>query len=211
MRQSELDGYQYGGECPWHDEELLRELYHDEKYSTQTIADLFGCSKPTVLHAMDGFGIERRSLSEAMTLAQQTDHVKFRTDNNGYERLVTSQDGEPIYARHHRLLAVAEYGFDAVSDILVHHGVESHLPAAEIPWANWPGNIELVSAGDHIRHHKSIPKERLIEDLRELGDELGKEPAVSDMNEKGPYNVGTYQNHFGSWSEAKKIAFGEGL
>jgi len=54
----------------------------------------------------------------------------------------------PMYgsAVIHRLVAVAEYGFDAVVENHVHH--KNH-----IPWDNRPSNLELMSQEEHYRYH----------------------------------------------------------
>lgn len=80
--------------------------------------------------------------------AHRVNRAHYRTDHQGYEAWTSVSDGEQERVAVHRLLAVAEYGFDAVCDKLVHHG-----PEAEIPWANWPGNIQLMSRGEHMMHH----------------------------------------------------------
>jgi len=80
--------------------------------------------------------------------ARRVDRAHFRTNHQGYEAWLAVCDGEQKRVAVHRLLAVAEYGFDAVCDKLVHHG-----PEAEIPWANWPGNIQLMGRDGHMNHH----------------------------------------------------------
>jgi hypothetical protein len=73
----------------------------------------------------------------------------YHTDHYGYERWRHMIDYEQNYVAVHRLLAVAELGFDAVtSDIDVHH-------SNGIPWDNRPGNIELVPKGDHAALHST--------------------------------------------------------
>lgn len=53
----------------------------------------------------------------------------------------------------------------------------------------------------------SYTDEELIEQLTELGKELGRVPRSSDMNEAdGRPSTGAYQNHFGSWGEALEAA-----
>lgn len=51
---------------------------------------------------------------------------------------------EKVY--HHRLLAVAKYGIDAVTDMNVHH-------KNEIPWDNRMENITLIPHDEHRRKH----------------------------------------------------------
>lgn len=73
--------------------------------------------------------------------------VSFYTDRDGYEQWATVACGEQKITSVHRLLAVAEYGFDAVVGQDVHH-------ENEVPWDNRPENISLMDPGDHIRHHE---------------------------------------------------------
>lgn len=51
--------------------------------------------------------------------------------------------------RVHRLLAVAEFGFDKVKEMSVHH-------QSIIPWDNRPENIELMTKSQHQSYHRSI-------------------------------------------------------
>ncbi|WP_050051545.1 homing endonuclease associated repeat-containing protein [Halostagnicola sp. A56] len=47
-----------------------------------------------------------------------------------------------------------------------------------------------------------IPREDLIDELRRLADDLGHPPTTTEMNEQGEFSALTYNNRFGSWSEA---------
>lgn len=47
-------------EKPWHDPELLRELYHGEGLSLRDMGEHFGVEHSTVRRAMDRYGVERR-------------------------------------------------------------------------------------------------------------------------------------------------------
>ena len=83
--------------------------------------------------------------------------VPFRTEEEGsqsagYEkwRHAVDYDGERVDHRvsHHRLLAVAEFGFDAVAGMAVHH--ENGLK-----WDNRIENLSLKTAEEHAElHHK---------------------------------------------------------
>jgi len=55
-------------------------------------------------------------------------------------------DGEQVEFPIHRLLAVAEYGFDSIAGLTVHH--QSH-----IPWDNRPEKLELMTKSEHQTHH----------------------------------------------------------
>jgi DNA-binding IscR family transcriptional regulator len=88
------------------------------------------------------------------------------TDSNGYEQARSWLDGEYDNVPIHRLVAVAEYGFDAVAGNEVHH-----LKA--IPWANWGENLVPMAKTDHL----SNENDRDLLDVaiaRVSADELGE-------------------------------------
>lgn len=133
---------------PWRDEETLRELYYEENLSTTEIADELGCGNSTVQANMDRLGIERRSISDARRLAGCKENLGMWINQRGYEITQTRHDGEDFHVLIHRLLAVSEYGFEAVKGMHVHH-------RDNIPWLNTPGNIELLTPEDHASLHKT--------------------------------------------------------
>lgn len=51
-----------------------------------------------------------------------------------------------------------------------------------------------------------VSKDDLVEELQRLGDELGEQPTLQEMNEHGEYWGSTYKNHFGSWAAAIEAA-----
>ncbi|RLM68569.1 homing endonuclease associated repeat-containing protein [Halorubrum sp. Atlit-26R] len=51
-----------------------------------------------------------------------------------------------------------------------------------------------------------IPEGDLLEAIHRLHDKLGRTPKTKEMDELGEYSAGTYQDRFGSWSEAIKEA-----
>jgi len=69
------------------------------------------------------------------------------TPNSGYEFWYHRCDGELETVRVHRLVAVAEYGIDAVKNMEVHH-------KNEIKWDNRPGNLKLMTDSDHAKKHE---------------------------------------------------------
>jgi hypothetical protein len=71
----------------------------------------------------------------------------------GYERLRVCEYGERHEVYVHRLLAVSEYGLDAVTDSEVHH-------SNQIPWDNRPSNIEVKTPADHAQEHGGYHGER---------------------------------------------------
>lgn len=98
-----------------------------------------------------------------------------------YERIGDTDLPAGHKVSHHRLLAVSEFGFDAVSENDVHHinGVE---------WDNRPNNLELMPHGDHRAYHnRENAEEKRFHDpdvlrrlyhkksmsLKEIGDSFG--------------------------------------
>lgn len=129
---------------PWRDEAILRELYEKRGLSLEQTADRLGCSYSTVrkwIHSHDITITDARGGGDV-----PDDHpVTFRSYNVNaglYEKWTHRQQFVP----HHRLLAVAKYGFDAVRGMDVHH-------KNRIPWDNRPDNIELLTPEEHGRVH----------------------------------------------------------
>lgn len=162
MSKSTLDDYQFDGEYPWRDKELMKRLYWDEKMTQAEIADLFGCGAGTVSDWLrNRHELGTRSISEAKEWTKGYVGVPFYTARRGYERW--EGDGHTI--KVHRIVAAAEYGFDAVADKHVHH-------KNGIPWDNRPENLELLSVSDHSTHHKKLDGlDRIrVAELYENGD-----------------------------------------
>jgi len=124
----------------YRDEETLRELYWDEGMSLTDVADRLGCTSQTVRRWMKKHDIDRRPGKDKRP-------PRFHTHVSGYERWRHKSCGERYSVRVHRLLAVAEYGFDEVKNKDVHH--ENH-----IPWDNRIENISLVKHDDHGKMHR---------------------------------------------------------
>ncbi|MDF9748384.1 HNH endonuclease signature motif containing protein [Natrinema salsiterrestre] len=130
------------------DEEWLREKYTEEGLTAPQIADALGCSKGAVLHWVHEHGIKPHSQG----VATATGHPSF-DHHRGYYRATSHNyaDGEQVGTdtiRVHRLVAVAEWGFDAVADKHVHH-------RNGFKWDNRPENLQLVTNAEHRRVHAS--------------------------------------------------------
>jgi len=65
----------------------------------------------------------------------------------GYLAWKHSIDGDAKTISVHRLVAVAEYGFDATIGMDVHH-------INGVKWDNRPENLDLVDRGEHRSAHK---------------------------------------------------------
>jgi hypothetical protein len=133
---------------PWEDKGLINYLYHGEKMSGPEIAEKLGCSVKPVYSRIE----DTRSISEANRIWTWKLPLKIETSQDGYERFQTKVHGEEMSFAHHRLIAVAKHGFDALSGNVVHH-------KNGVPWDNRPENLELMKQSRHVREHfEEIPQ-----------------------------------------------------
>jgi len=131
---------------PWNDESWLRNQYVEKQKSLETIADEFGCTAGTLSRKLKEHGIEPRSHG----FVHRKPYIPYVMGAYGrmHWRSTRGEDGKKIaYGFEvHRLLAIAEYGIDAVAGKDVHH-------KNQIPWDNRPENIELLSKEEHGKLH----------------------------------------------------------
>lgn len=126
---------------PWQDRDTLERMYFEEGLTQGEIAERLGCARRTITKWFGRHGLEGK-LGKP-----RKPWVYFTTDLKGYERWQDKcQPSFDDIVRVHRLLAVAEYGFDAVRGMHVHH-------VNGIPWDNRPDNIELLTPSEHGQHH----------------------------------------------------------
>lgn len=158
---------------PWRDEEVLRKLYWDKQLSAAQIGDRLGCDGSTVIKWLHKNNIRvRKSRSEK--------HPEQKTCKDGYVRIRTSMDGRSCNVLMHRLLAVAEYGFDDVKGRIVHH-------KNRIPWDNRPENIEVTTQSNHMRQHASNEELRnklTKQDVKEIRRKYPDESTLTDLADK---------------------------
>lgn len=129
-------------ETPWRDEELLREMYENRGMSLSEIAEELNTGSTTIHRWVRRFGIETNQASDDKP-------PLFRTESRGYEVWRHHTNDTQHKIRHHRLLAVALYGFDSLSPTDdVHH-------KNRIPWDNRPENIEIVDRDQHVEIHNN--------------------------------------------------------
>lgn len=165
MTTLEVSGKEYSGEKLWREEEILRELYIKKPRSTREIGEMLGCSDVTIRNWLEHFGIERRSMVEALAVERRRSPAYFRTGQRGYEAWEHTYQGERYHVYVHRLLAVAEYGFEAVRDRPVHHKLG-------IRWTNWHDAIEVMDDSEHRSMHFKEVWEN--EEHQEMMHEVGK-------------------------------------
>lgn len=130
----------------WRDESWFRKRYLKESKSMRTMAEEAGCGIACISDWREEFGIEERvNVEKGLSL-----HPTVYTNVEGYE-LASSRvgNGNQKSIGIHRLVAVAEYGFDEVCDSVIHH-------KNEIPWDNRPENLQVMTNSDHASHHASL-------------------------------------------------------
>lgn len=155
--------YDIPEEEPWKDGRLVEDLYINERLSTLDIAVLFDCSSATLNTWLKKHGIKRRNISEAQSLRSSGNPyaATLSLDSDGYMRWTPGVH----YISVHRLMAVAEWGIEAVKGHQVHH-------KNELRWDNRIDNLELVTNSDHQKLHRRIKGlDRLrIAEIYENGD-----------------------------------------
>ena len=139
------------------DEEELRRLYWEEGLSIPEIAELKGCSNTTVHNRMVEFEISRREKGGRNL------HAGYRTTLDGYKKWQGYNGHEKAErVTVHQLLACMNHDPHEVfaPNTNVHHGANNHpyLPPVELPWANWEGNLEIMTVSEHRKHHHLNPR-----------------------------------------------------
>jgi hypothetical protein len=128
---------------------LTVEDYRESGYSPsdRTIHDRFG-SWPEALQEAGLMSVKhgKNGIFEPLVLHQ---------DEEGYEYFGSKWEGKNEELKLHRLLAVAEYGFDKVAGKVVHH-------KNGIPWDNRADNIEVLTRSEHGKIHS--PNREFIRD-----------------------------------------------
>ena len=147
-------------EKPWHDEEVLRELYLEKGLSANRVADRLGVDPSTINDVLEKYGIEKRGPFEGPS--RRFHHLysrplAFRTQQDGYEVWTSQYEGEQHTIQVHRLAAVAWFGFDAVKNKHVHH-------EKPIPWLNVEWNLEPMDPREHISQHMKGRAEKMVFD-----------------------------------------------
>lgn len=130
----------------------LERLYHDEGLTQEEIADRFGVTQASVGQWIrdNDLALAPDEAGKKSGLSRRRDGIRLSISENGYVVCRTTVDFyDTARVRVHRLQAVAEFGFDAVADMHVHH--KNH-----IPFDNRPSNIEVLTPSDHMRYHMKI-------------------------------------------------------
>jgi len=174
MPQSELTDYQ-NTDCIDHtDAKTLRKLYWDEGLSAREIAEMSNVTSGGIVNQMENHNIQRRSHSKALS----NSYAGFETSVQGYERWRDHVSGEQV--KVHRLVAVAQFGFDKIKDKHIHH-------KNGIRWDNRPSKLEPLTPRDHqVKHNDgekspnsklSREQARKVKSMAENGEKTHQEIA----------------------------------
>lgn len=143
--------------APYREKDTLKRLFYDEGQSRDEIADKFDITRGTVNTWLSNHGLQPE------TQARKTGRIQ--TIGNGYVQFIDyngPDDKERVYI--HRLLAVAEYGFDTVCQNQIHH-------KNEVAFDNRPSNIELMDIQEHASYHSTQRAKEHGEKIRQLWEE----------------------------------------
>lgn len=164
-------------DTPYRNKETLERLYVDERLSQDEIADRLECGVATVSRWMDKHGIDARSRKENGAIQASRTPAHYYTNNRGREIWVDNTGDSFESVTVHRLLAVAEYGYERVAGNHVHHELN-------IPWLNTPANITPKDPTEHLRDHKignTVHELISQEDCQEIRDShAGDEELASE-------------------------------
>jgi hypothetical protein len=147
------------------DPEWLREKYWEEDMTMAEMGEELGENSGTICYWMQKHDIQTYNQGRN----KRTPGMNMKHDPSGHVQWWNHVYENNEIKRHevmsvHRLLAVAEYGVDAVKDKVVHH-------KNGIPWDNRPGNLEVMERGEHTTHHN---RERIEEIKNQPRDGDGK-------------------------------------
>jgi hypothetical protein len=119
-------------------EDWLREKYNEERMNLVEMAEEANTNPASIGRYMRKHGIQTRG-------AESRPATYIGCGSKGYEiwQCAVNRD----YVKVHRLLAVAEYGFESVAGLDVHH-------KNNIPFDNRADNIEVMTHEEHRSRHK---------------------------------------------------------
>jgi hypothetical protein len=125
-------------------EEWLREQYVEKGKTLKEIASNFECSFKNISYYCNKFDIDTRDTGNPTHPPNHRFHPEYE-----YEEIRTVVDGTQHTVKIHRLIAVAEYGFEKVSNADdIHHKNGCR-------YDNRPQNLEPLSRREHLLKHSN--------------------------------------------------------
>jgi len=143
----------------YNDAEWLRQEYVEKGRSAIDMSEECGVHFDTIYKRLKEHNIPRRTIKEATNLSDKygfkgRDHPRWNESivpyythsRDNYVCWSHNWDNTRDHVFVHRLIAVAEYGIDAVKGKEVHH-------KNGIKWDNRPDNLELLTSSEHTKLH----------------------------------------------------------
>lgn len=132
-------------------EERARKAYTDRLMSIAEIAEEYDTTLHKVRSLIDRAGVNTRGNGGSRRERNLEKPAGFYTcTTRGYEFAFGVSRKNEEYEKEvvpiHRLVAVAEYGFEAVANNDVHH-------INGVGWDNRPTNIDVMTQEEHMRQH----------------------------------------------------------
>jgi len=119
----------------------IKELYRERGLSQDEVSDILNASSRAVNRHIKHYGLSKTP--KEWQRDRYGDTVSFRTTTRGYEVVTIPGGGDYLV---HRLVAVAEYGIDAVKEKHIHH-------KNRVKWDNRPVNLEPIDPAKHSSLH----------------------------------------------------------
>lgn len=143
--------------------EKLKELYIERGLGFEKISKLFDVSPQAIETSVKKCDINTRKPDDEKPAA-------YTVVESGHPRWETVHGDEHHSVQVHRLLAVCEYGFDAIKGKVVHH-------KNGVPWDNRAKNIKPMTHGEHTSHHRKIYNQ-------EKRNEIAKDFVESELTQR---------------------------
>lgn len=129
--------------APYKDRDTLYHEYVTNQRTSQDLADSWECDSKTILNWLDRHGIPKRQTGDW----QGQGYASYFMAGDCYMRWMdyakpSRGDSFPL----HRLLAIAEWGVDAVKGNHVHH-------KNGLKWDNRTDNLEILTPSEHAKMH----------------------------------------------------------
>jgi hypothetical protein len=133
------------------DPDVLKRLHYEDEMTYSEMADELDCAKITVQRYMNKHDLGRGKGTGWIPNHHNrgTGDVHFDMRNWRYPRIRHSYNGEQVSFKVHRLVAVAEYGYDEVKDKIVHH-------RNNVSWDNRPDNLKVMTKAEHAKLHDNL-------------------------------------------------------
>jgi DNA-binding CsgD family transcriptional regulator len=119
----------------------IKELYRERGLSQDEVSDILDANPRTVNRHIKHYGLSKTP--KEWQRDRYGNSVSFRTTTRGYEVVTIPGGGDYLV---HRLVAVAEYGIDAVKENHIHH-------ENGVKWDNRVDNLEPIDPSNHATLH----------------------------------------------------------